>query len=224
MTLAFTTFAGALRLIYQNIWPLVWLSMLWLACSLPVLTMPPATAALHAAVQELAAGRDATPRSFFNDLRAYFWSGWKLFLVDGFLLGTAAYATAFYLDQDGWLQFAALPPLYVTLFLALLQMYLFPLLVGQSDKSVRLIFRNAFVLLMRLPLFTFTLSAVMATWLLICVLLNGPLLLVAISAAAFLQCVALKTGLPLVTRSSAGGAEAPPADDAGPSPDTPGAR
>lgn len=215
MTLAFATFARALRLIYQNIWALLWLSVFWLACSVPIVTLPPATAALYAAVHELAAGRDAKPRAFFADIRAYFWRAWVLFLVDGILLGGAAFATVFYFNQEGWLQFAAILPLYLLLFLVLLQMYLMPLLAGQTDKSIRVIFRNALVLLMRQPLFTLTLTAVMAIWALICVALNGPLLLIAVSAAAFLQCLALKTVLPRVSVEDNTGSPAEPAADGG---------
>ncbi|MBI5880130.1 MAG: DUF624 domain-containing protein [Chloroflexi bacterium] len=197
MQLAFSIFGRSLRLLYQNLWPLLWLSTLWVLASVLLVTLPPATAALYACVDELVAGRDVPTRAFFAALRRYFVRGWLLFAINTLWLGAAVYGTLFYLSQSGPIQIAIVVPIYVLLFGALLQPYLFPLLIVQSDKSVRLVYRNAIVLLLRQPLFTVTVSIMLAAWTFIVIALNGPVLVVAVAASAFLQCLALRTVLPL---------------------------
>ncbi len=198
MRLAFGVFSRSLRLMYQNIWPLLWLSALWVVVSVPLVTLPPATAALYASVHQLVAGRDVPVRAYFAAFRQYFIRGWLLAALDALWLGGAAYGTLFYLNQAGALQFVVAVPMYMLLFGVMLQPYLFPLLIAQQDKSIRLVFRNAIVLLVRQPLFTVTVSVMLAAWTFIAVVLNGPLLLIAVSASAFLQCLALQAVLPLV--------------------------
>ncbi len=193
MTHAYHVFIESFRLLYRNIFPLIWMNVLWLVLSLPIVSWPPATAALYHVVHQVVAGKDITTRLFFEGFRRHFYLSWGLVGLNLALLVFAGYAVIFYLNQSDWLRFVAVPFIYLLLFWLMMQMYLFPLLIAQQEKRMTWIFRNAILLILRHPQFSITLSLLTGLWILVCLALNGPLLLVMASGTAVIQTHALAT-------------------------------
>jgi uncharacterized membrane protein YesL len=85
-------------------------------------------------------------------LRAYWWKSLLLFLIS--LAATAVLVgnIVFYLSQQNdYLRVVAMFFLWVLFLWLVTQMYLLPLLMEQASKSIRLIYRNAFVLALSSP-------------------------------------------------------------------------
>jgi uncharacterized membrane protein YesL len=116
---------------------------------------PPVTAALHHVAYQLVHERRFVFGDFWDGLKTYFWLSWKvaaLLLVSGAIL---AFDVAFYLRSAqivsrvlGALGLAGL------LLWLLVQVYLFPLMVLQEDKSIKLMFANAARLALAFPVFS----------------------------------------------------------------------
>src|SRR5439155_18239503 len=58
-------------------WPLLMLlNLAWLALQIPIVTGPPATAAMYAMARRVADGEVVGPRQAWHSLRAMFWPAW----------------------------------------------------------------------------------------------------------------------------------------------------
>ena len=64
------------------------------------------------------------------------------------------------------------------------QLYLFPLLIEQQDKRIRLIFKNALFLTLKNMTFTFVFGLLLISMVLVSSTLTGPILLILISFVA----------------------------------------
>ncbi len=73
-----------------------------------------------------------------------------------------------------------------------MQLYLFPLLIEQQDSRVTLIFRNALILSLAHPGFTFVLNLLLAGVTVLSAVLTGPILFILFSFLASAQTKALQ--------------------------------
>ena len=99
----------------------------------------------------------------------------------------------FYFNQtQSALRFVAFPIFYIMLLWVSMQLYLFPLLIEQEDKRIRLVFRNAVVLALGNPIFTIVFGLLLVSVILVTSTLTGPILLLLISFMAVAQTLALQ--------------------------------
>ncbi len=154
---------------------LVFYNLLWFFCSLPLMTLPPATAALYVMMREMSHSRSVEWRDFFQAFRRYFFIGWRwgaLNLVAAFIVVMNLWFYGYIAQPLGTL----LRALWIGLALiwAIVQMYCFPVLLEQEAPRVWLALHNAFALSARHPLFTLTCAS--ATALLALVSIATPFL------------------------------------------------
>lgn len=149
--------------VWDAITPFVTLNLLWIAVSLPLVTMIPATAALLYAMNRHAHGRSTGWSEFFGGLRAWFWRsylwGGLLLLITVILIANIAFYAQ--LGQPWAIIPAALA---AGLLLAWLVIYLpvFPLLLEQEQPSLKQALRNSVVIAARRPLPTLGTAALVA--------------------------------------------------------------
>jgi uncharacterized membrane protein YesL len=150
---------------------LVGFNLLWVICSLPLITLPPATAALYVVTQRLAKRQHAGVRDFFATMRRYFVVAWRWALLNMIVLLLVSANVWFYsiLDQT-WSGLAMAVWLGLGVAWLVVDMYCFPLLLEQTQPRVSQALRNALVLCLRHPGFTLVYACVTA-------------LLIAVSAA-----------------------------------------
>jgi len=196
MSAAFSVFIQSLRLAYQNIGALLRMNLLWLLCSLPIITWPSATAALYAVCYAITRGQEVNAQQFFAGFKRYFVAGLLLGVINSLLLVVLAYGVAFYFNQPDWLQLATGPSLLLLVLFLLLQLYLYPLLVAQTEPRLMWMYRNAIILVLRHPLFSLAMFVLLTVWLLLCLVLAGPILFIAAPVTAMIQCQTLKALLP----------------------------
>jgi uncharacterized membrane protein YesL len=134
---------------------LIYFNLLWFFCSIPLITLPPATAALYVVVRKLEDRHEVSWRDFFQAMRDQFVVGWRWGLVN------LVVDFLFVVNYWFYSQLAAPLDLLLTALLTgilltwlLVQMYTYPVLLQQAQPQVRQALRNAFALCMRYPVFT----------------------------------------------------------------------
>ena len=196
MLRAWLVFRDAVRLTFQRIGLLLTLNILWWLLSLLLLTWPPATAALYHVSRRLTnieVSEQTTWRDFFEGMRQYWLKSWQLALGDLALGGVISFGFWFYFNlEHTMLRWVALPIFYIFLVWLGMQLYLFPLLIEQSDKRIRLIFRNAFFLALGNVGLTAWLGLLLLAVILVSSVLTGPVLLILISFLAVAQTLAVQ--------------------------------
>lgn len=136
---------------------LIGFNLLWFLCCLPLITAPPATAALYAITRDKALREETGIRDFFGYMWRYAWVGWRWFLLNFVAVGGGLVNIWFYNGME-----LAFAPLLMALWLVALviwlciQQFCFPLLLAQYEPRVLLALRNAAVLGLRHPLFVLT--------------------------------------------------------------------
>lgn len=187
---------AALRLTFQRIWLLLVVNVLWWLFTLPLLTWPPATAAMFHVVRRLTDQEEAdytTWRHFFEGFRRYGWQSWQLMAIN--LLAGFIFLVAFrfyWLQAEPLFRIIAVSIFCLILLWVSLQLYLFPLLIEQNDKQIRLIFKNAYLLVLKNLTFTVAFGLLLLSVILLLSTLTGPLLLIVISFLAVAQTLALQ--------------------------------
>ena len=148
MSDAWQVFRKTLSDLWDEMYLLVVVNVLWVALNVLLVTGPPATAGLFVLTHRLACGEAAGLRDFFEGFRRYFWRSWLWAIVAGagfFILGGDAVLL-------GSLSSAAYVIVIQGFFLTLLflwafvLLYAFPLILEQERPSLRLALRNALVM------------------------------------------------------------------------------
>jgi len=161
MANAWQVFRKTLSDLWDELYLLVVVNVLWIALNVLLVTGPPATAGLFVLTHRLARGEAVGLRDFFEGFRRYFWRSW--------LWATVAGAGFFILGGDVVLMGGLSSADYVVviqgfflimLFLwAFVLLYAFPLILEQEQPSLRLALRNALVMFASNPGFSITLFA-----------------------------------------------------------------
>ena len=182
MTASWLTFTAAIRLTFWRIGTLLLGNVFWLLLTLLIVPGPPASAGLHHLTRRLVDPEQedyTTWRHFFDGFQAYWLLSWQvtgLNLAIGIVLLVNFFF--YFFSPNQYVQLIAIPMFYAVLVWLGMQIYLFPLLIEQSDKSIRLIFKNALLLTIKNPGFTFTFGLLLLSMILVCTALGGPVLLI----------------------------------------------
>ena len=189
----------SLKLFYRRLGIFLVANVLWLFVSLPLVTIPAATAALfHLTQRVIAEERDldlvfATRQHFWEGLRLYWRRATVLGYLDIVALLLLIIAIRFYwispLVGLSWL----VGPLLIMLLTFLgMQLYLFPTLLNYPDDKIWQHFRRAFFLTLSYPLDTFMLLIWLILLIAVCITLAGPVLFVLFALLALIQSIALR--------------------------------
>lgn len=130
----------------------------WLTVVGSILSMafsPPFSAAIHHVTFYLAREKRVEFSYFWQGLKIYFWPSYKITLpvfLSGAVLANALF---FYLNntQNTFFLIIGLIMIWMAFFWLGVQTYLFPLLMSQEDKSLKLILKNASLLTLSFPFF-----------------------------------------------------------------------
>lgn len=136
----------------HNLWDLMILNWLWLLCSLPLITVGPASCALYYVTLKLVRGEAVYPvKDFFRTFRDNFKPGLLLGLLAAVLLTVAAGDAFFAVQQTGMLRTVYLVIAIVVgaLFLTL-TCFAFPL-QAMFENPLKIQLRNAFLLAFTAP-------------------------------------------------------------------------
>ena len=139
---------------YHEFGDLMLINALWFIFTILIVTAPPAAAGLYYATNILAHEERVEWRTFFEGFREYFWLSWRWALVNLAVILILFSNTVFY-DQfqaqwSYWLQGVIWALLFVW---GMLQVYVFPLLLEQTEKRQITALRNSLVIYRKRPTF-----------------------------------------------------------------------
>ena len=133
-------------------------NLLWLGLSLTVILCPPATAGLYAVTNSLAHGKGQRLDDFVAAARCYAWVSWRWALINLVLGVLLAVNLVFYGSIAGAAAFLIQMALVIGAAVWLvMQFYVWPFLIEQEQKRLRVALRNALLLALANPLYTLTL-------------------------------------------------------------------
>jgi uncharacterized membrane protein YesL len=142
----------AVSLWWRNAVHVTFINVLWLALQFPIVTGPPATAALYAVMQRLSHGELITLRDVWLEVRKMFIPAWKW--------GAANIVAAFAIGGNFWLSRSQPGDLWIVLRFVwvaaavlwiAINVFYWPLWLAQTDRSLGNTLRNGLVLLLRAP-------------------------------------------------------------------------
>lgn len=162
-----------------------------------VLLFGPANAGLLAMAQRISEGRVAPLSVFFEGFRQRYLFSWKVYGIWTVGLITLVFNLAFYAQRADFLgAFLTVLFIYFIAAWSTLLIYLGPLMLLQAQPSVRLVWRNAFVMSFGRPLFTFLTSLLM---LIIIVLSIVVIILPVILSIALLTLWSMRATIAIIT-------------------------
>lgn len=134
--------------------PLITLNLLWFVCSLPVVTLIPATAALFYSTNQLAHGKPASWQTFFEGFRLYLRTCWFWGLLNVVVIIALVSNAIFYSRmKESWSVWAQGLVLALSLVWIMIQLFNFPLLLEQEQPRLRQALRNSVVIIIKRPLY-----------------------------------------------------------------------
>lgn len=186
MVKALSVTAHALRLWWGELMLLIFFNLVWLALQIPIVTGPPATAAMYAIARQLADGELIGPRHGLEALRRMFAPAWVWGAINLLIVGVLVSNFWLYQPASGLL-WTGLRLVWGLIGLAWFAVNLFywPFWLAQDQHSPQLTFRNSFLFLGKQPGLALTLMLISALLIVISVLTTLPL------AAALMSWLAL---------------------------------
>ena len=151
---AFTVFWKSIRAVYDDLFQFVWMSMLWWLGTATVILAP----AVHMGLNRVSY-RVATYRRIDND---FFYTGVRMNVREAYLSYGLNLVAAivlvvciwFYANVElAWVNLMVIPLFWIAVFFMLLTQFVFPLVWEQDERSLRLTYKNAMILVLRYPFF-----------------------------------------------------------------------
>lgn len=148
---------------YYSMLGLVTINALWFVLSLTIILLPPATAGMYAATNSVAHGTGQRLGDFWEGARRWIWVSLRWALVNIVVAAVLWSNTLFYssLAESAALFVRVLVGSLALVWLAA-QLYVWPFLIEQEDKRLRIALKNALFLTLASPLYTFILLVTLA--------------------------------------------------------------
>lgn len=176
---AFVVMGRTLKAAYDELFLCVYLSVLWWVGTLLIVTAAPATVGLNQVANRIANYKRVDSSFFWESARTNIGRGWLLYLINivvPIIIGTSI---VFYLSTTGWLRILGFICIWLFIFVLMISQYYFPLLMQQDEPNIRLVLRNAVLLALQHPLYTFLMLLFQILLIGISVAITLPLFLLA---------------------------------------------
>jgi uncharacterized membrane protein YesL len=153
---AFLVMGRSLKALYDELFLWVWLSVLWWVGTVLIIPAAPVMLGLHMAANRVANYKRVDSGFFYESARRYIGRGWLLYALNLLMLVGVLFNIYFYLNSTAaWAQIVGIIWIWVLLLLLMASQYFFPLFWQQDQPTIGMILRNAFLLSIRYPLYTF---------------------------------------------------------------------
>lgn len=187
---AFRVMGRTLKSAYDELFLIVFLSVLWWVGALLLVTGPMATSGLQQVANRIANYKRVDSSFFWAGARQQVGQGILLYLLS--LLGPPLiwFSITFYFAQEGWLAVFGVLMAWFLLTILMAGQYWFPLSCQQTEPGLKLTLRNSFILAIRHPLYSL-------------LMLLFQLLLTALSVALVLPLILLLPGVIALSQNQA---------------------
>jgi len=197
----FLTLAGPLLAYGMYKW-LPGTIVFWATVGIALLVVPMAAAGIVYVTSRTANGNAVHVYDFFQGIKRYWWRSWIWLLVNALVLFLVYISTGFYTNLTSgffkilvggfWLG--------VGLVWVMMQLYFWPMIIAQHTPSISRAWRNAFVLVVREPLYSLAIAICIVGITLLCVLFPIAFLLIYMSIIGL---ICNNSTLALLVRSGA---------------------
>jgi uncharacterized membrane protein YesL len=110
---------------------------------------------LHQVANRIANYKRVDSSFFWEAARSNIGRGWLLYLINLLVPVIIVTSIFFYLGTTGWLRILGFVCVWLFIFVLMISQYYFPLFWQQDEPDIRLILRNAVLLALQHPLYTF---------------------------------------------------------------------
>jgi len=153
---AFSSMWRTIKVLYDELFLWVWLSVLWWAGTLLILPAAPVAAGLNAAANRSANYKRVDSGFFWDAAKGQIKRSWLLVGTSLLLHVAVIMNIVFYANSAAtWSRLVTILWLWVIVLLMMGSQYFLPLFWQQEDPSLRLLMRNAFILALQHPLYAF---------------------------------------------------------------------
>jgi uncharacterized membrane protein YesL len=184
---AFRVMGRTLKSAYDELFLVVYLSVLWWAGVLLIVTGPMATAGIHNVANRAANYKRVNGSFFWEGARQQIGRSIALYLLTILVPPLIGFSIAFYFNQQGWLAIFGVLMAWFLLTLLMAGQYWFPLFWQQTEPGLKLTLRNSFVLAIRHPLYSILILLFQLLLIAVSVLLVLPLILLLPGVLALCQ-------------------------------------
>ena len=176
---AFVVMGRTLKAAYDELFLCVFLSIMWWIGTILILPAAPATAGLHYVANRIANYKRVDTSFFWEGARMYIGRGWLLYLINLLLPVIILTSIVFYLGTTGWLRVFGFICIWLFILALMIGQYYFPLFWQQDEPNIKLVLRNAVLLALQHPLYTFLMLLFQILLLGISIAITLPLFLLA---------------------------------------------
>ena len=170
---------------YNGMVGLAAMNFIWLMLSLTVVLLPPATAGIYVVTNSIAHGTGGRFEDMLAGWRAYAWTSYRWALAN--LAAGIIFAVGFrFYGAIGTMPGVVIQVLFVTagLLWIAIQFYVWPFLIEQEDKRLRIALKNALFLTLANPVYTLLLLSIVCMALAVSILTMLP---IAVFATSFIS-------------------------------------
>jgi uncharacterized membrane protein YesL len=166
----------ALALWWDELIVFTFFNVVWLALQIPIITGPPATAAMYAIARRVVDNELVDPLDGWRALRRMFVPAWKWGTVNLFFAILIVANFWGYRQAEGqiWMILRLLWSAIALVWFAM-NLFYWPFWLAQSDRRMVNTLRNSLVLMLKVPGFALTLTVISALLIAVSVLITLPL-------------------------------------------------
>ena len=168
-----------LKAVYDELFLCVFLSLIWWLGTVLIVTAAPATVGLHQVANRIANYKRVDSSFFWEGARMRIGRGWLLYLINLVVPNNIFPIILFKLPTTGWLRILGFVCIWLFVFVLMISQYYFPLFWQQDEPDIRLILRNAVLLALQHPLYTFLMLLFQILLMALSIAITLPLFLLA---------------------------------------------
>jgi len=154
---AFIVMGRTFKAAYDELFLCVFLSVAWWIGTILVLPAAPVTSGIHNVANRMANYKRVDNSFFWEGARTQIGRSWLLYLLNLLAPLLLAVNAWFYFRLEGWPQLIGIVFVWLFVIALMIGQFVFPFFWQQDQPDVKLALRNATVLAMRNPLYTFLL-------------------------------------------------------------------
>lgn len=152
---AFIVMGRVLKATYEELFLCVYMSVLWWLGTILVVTAAPAMVGINHVFNQPANYKRVDSGFFWDGAKQHIGKGWILYLIMVVAPIALGFNVWFYIQGEGLWRAFAIFWIWVFLLSLMIGQYVFPLFWQQDDKDVKMVLRNAAILAVRYPLYSF---------------------------------------------------------------------
>jgi uncharacterized membrane protein YesL len=154
---AFVIMGRILKATYEDLFLVVYLSVVWWIGQVLIITAAPATVGINKVFNRAANYKRTENGFFWEGAKEHIGRGWLLYLIMLLVPVALGFNIAFYGNSQGAWRIFSVFWIWAFVVSIMIAQYIFPLFWQQDEPDIKLVLRNATILAFKHPLYSFLL-------------------------------------------------------------------